>query len=62
MENPKARQAMRWYFDQFLRMSEAANTGFIFDTKTWRGCISWAAKLGQCETELLALSQNAVEF
>ena len=62
MENPKVRQAMRRYFDQFLRMAEAANTGFIFDTNTWLGCISWAAKLGQCEPELLALSQNAVEF
>jgi S-methylmethionine-dependent homocysteine/selenocysteine methylase len=62
MENPKARQAMLRYFDQFLRMAEVANTEFIFDTNTWLGCISWAAKLVQCETEFLALSQNAVEF
>ena len=53
---------MRRYFDQFLQIADAANTGFILDTNTWRGCTSWAAKLGQSETELLALSQNAVEF
>jgi homocysteine S-methyltransferase len=62
MEDPKARQAMRRYFDQFLQMAETANTGFILDANTWRGCTSWAPKLGQSEAELLALSQNAVEF
>lgn len=62
MEDPKARKAMQRYFDGFLHMAAAAETGFILDTNTWRGCTAWAAKLGRSEDELLLLSEMAVEF
>lgn len=62
MDNEAARQAMRNYFDGFLRMAEASGTGFVLDTNTWRGCPLWASKLNLSETELLRLSGNAVNF
>ena len=38
MDDADARQAMQRYFDEFLGMAEAAQTGFVLDTNTWRGC------------------------
>lgn len=62
MDDEKARQAMRGYFDEFLAMAQAARTGFVLDTNTWRGCVEWAPKLGISARELLRLSTEAVEF
>ncbi len=60
MDNAKARHAMQHYFDRFLGMAAAANVGFVLDTNTWRGCVSWAEKLGTTQDDLLRLSRDAV--
>ena len=62
MDDDPARQAMRAYFDGFLAMAESAQTGFVLDTVTWRGCTQWATKLDVTEDELLRLSTEAVRF
>lgn len=62
MKNEAARTAMREYFDGFLEMAEAARTGFLLDTNTWRGCTNWAAQLGLSPEEMLSLSRDAVTF
>lgn len=62
MDDDPARQAMREYFDGFLAMAGRAQTGFVLDTVTWRGCTEWAQKLGVTEDELLRLSTEAVRF
>jgi homocysteine S-methyltransferase len=53
---------MRGYFDDFLAMAEAAKTGFVLDTVSWRGCVEWAPKLGLSQEGLLRLSTEAVRF
>jgi homocysteine S-methyltransferase len=62
MDDEAAREKMRAYFERFLLMAEAAQTGYILDTNTWRGCTRWASKLGLSQTELLRLSKDAVTF
>ncbi|GGC04856.1 homocysteine S-methyltransferase [Novosphingobium endophyticum] len=62
MDDNRARQAMRSYFDGFLAIAEEARTGFVLDTNTWRGCIEWAPKLRLTPDELLRLSSEAVRF
>ena len=62
MDDEVARQAMRRYFDGFLNMAAAAQTGFVLDTNTWRGCSHWGPKLNRSETEMLRLSSDAVSF
>ena len=62
MDDARARQAMRRYFDEFLAMAQGARTGFVLDTVTWRGCIEWAPKLGLETEHLLRLSIDAVRF
>lgn len=62
LDDDAAREAMRRYFDGFLRMAAAAESGFVLDTNTWRGCPHWGAKLGRSEAEMLKLSSDAVKF
>lgn len=61
-EDEAARAALNGYFDDFLRMAEAAETGFVLDTNTWRGCTVWAPKLGVSAEELLRLNRQSVAF
>ncbi len=62
MDDEQARQAMRRYFDGFFRMAAAAQTGFVLDTNTWRGCTHWGAKLNRSQSQMLQLSWDAVNF
>jgi len=62
MDDDKARQAMRQYFDRFIGMAVEADVGFVLDTNTWRGCVNWASKLGTTPDDLLRLSRDAVDF
>lgn len=62
MDDDRARQALRGYFDDFLAMAEKARTGFVLDTNSWRGCVEWAPKLGISADELLRLSTEAANF
>ena len=62
MNDDAALKAMERYFGEFLEMAEAAETGYVLDTNTWRGCTRWAAQLNVSPDELLALSRKAVLF
>lgn len=62
MNDENAREAMRRYFDRFLGLAETAGTGFVLDTNTWRGCVSWAPKLAKSSDELRQLTVDAVTF
>lgn len=62
MDDDAALSAMRRYFDGFLSMAADAQTGFVLDTNTWRGCVGWAPKLNRSPDELLRLSSKAVTF
>ncbi len=62
MNDPDARQALMSYFERFLATAQTAQTGFILDTVTWRGCVEWAPKLGVSAAELVQLSRDAVSF
>lgn len=62
MRDEKARSAMCHYFDRFLSLAEKEKRGYVLDTNTWRGCISWAEKLGLDQAELLDLSREAIAF
>ena len=62
IDEDRAKEAMRTYFDGFLAMAEQAVTGFVLDTCTWRGCTIWADKLGLQDDALLRLNIEAVRF
>lgn len=62
MDQTVAQEAMRRYFEEFLKMAETGKTGFVLDTNTWRGCTKWSAQLGLSSQELLDLNRKAVAF
>ena len=62
LDDPKARQAMRAYFDRFLSAAAAAETGFVLDTNTWRGGAHWAPKLGRSVEDMMRLNTASVVF
>ncbi|MFN2100773.1 homocysteine S-methyltransferase family protein [Altererythrobacter sp. MF3-039] len=62
IDDLEAEAAMRRYFGEFLKLAEQAVSGFVLDTNSWRGCVSWAEKLGFGEQELLDLSRKSVRF
>jgi homocysteine S-methyltransferase len=62
LDDPAARVAMDRYFDGFLTMAAQADTGFVLDTNSWRGCIEWAPKLGRSAAEMERLNRDAVTF
>ena len=62
MNKPAFRSALRAYFDRFLALAEAAGTGYVLDTNTWRGGVAWAEELDMSDTDLLELSCEAVKF
>ncbi|WP_156839410.1 homocysteine S-methyltransferase family protein [Novosphingobium aquimarinum] len=57
-----AREAMERYFEGFLAIAEAEGRGFVLDTCTWRGCTTWAERLGMSREALLDLSREAAQF
>lgn len=62
MDDERARERMQAYFERFLGMAETAGTGYILDTNTWRGAVTWADALGRTGDEMLRLSRDAVTF
>jgi len=62
VENADAAQALQRYFEEFLAMAQAADTGFVLDTNTWRGAECWAEALGLTGAQLLRLNEKAVDF
>jgi len=62
VDEPMARAAMERYFDRFLAMAEKAGTGYVLDANTWRGCDTWAPRLGRTEADMARLNRDAVRF
>ena len=62
MDDAEARTALRGYFGEFLALANQAETGFVLDTNSWRGCTNWAPKLGLTAADLLRLNMESVRF
>lgn len=62
LDDPAARAKMREYQNRFLGMAAAADTGYVLDTNTWRGCVSWAEVLGMTQGEFLQLTVDAIDL
>ncbi len=56
------REALRRYYDGFIEIAGAHDTGFTFDTPTWRASNGWGEKLGFSPREIADVNREAVEF
>jgi S-methylmethionine-dependent homocysteine/selenocysteine methylase len=62
LPDAKGRAALARYFEGFLELAKAQNTGFILDTVTWKAHRHWADKLGASEAELRDANEDCVRF
>jgi homocysteine S-methyltransferase len=53
---------LRDYYLTYAEMAQAAGTGFILESPTWRASPDWAAKLGYGADELAALNRRAIDL
>jgi len=62
LPDPVGREAMARYFNGFLQLAKAYDTGFILDSQTWKAHMHWADDLGATGPELKAANRHSIEF
>jgi S-methylmethionine-dependent homocysteine/selenocysteine methylase len=53
-------EALRRYFEPYVRVARERNVGIVLETPTWRANPDWAARLGHSADELHELNRRAV--
>lgn len=62
LPTPHGRPALTRYFEGFLELAKARNTGFVLDSVTWKAHAHWAKSLGADAAELRAANEEAIRF
>lgn len=62
LDRAEGRAALARYFESFLALARAAETGFVLDTATWRANMGWAGALGLDAARIAAANRQAVTF
>lgn len=62
LETDEGRVALDRYYNRYIKLAKAAETGFVLDTATWRSGAFWAEALGRAETDMADVSRTAVQF
>ena len=62
LSNQIGRAALMRYFEAFLDLANAYDTGFILGTPTWKAHRHWAKRLGTNEAELKVVNEESVRF
>ncbi|MEO1328297.1 MAG: homocysteine S-methyltransferase family protein [Pseudomonadota bacterium] len=62
LPDPEGREALRRYFEGFLRLARELQVGFILDTTTWKAHRHWSADLGESAAELAEINRRSVAF
>jgi S-methylmethionine-dependent homocysteine/selenocysteine methylase len=62
LSNQIGRAALMRYFEAFLDLANAYDTGFILGAPTWKAHRYWAKRLGTNEAELKVVNEEGVRF
>src|ERR1044072_9469062 len=54
--------ALRGYFEPYLRIARERGVGIVLETATWRANPDWCARLGLGPEQLAELNRRAVEL
>lgn len=54
--------ALRKYFSRFMAIASEYNTGFVFESPTWRSSPEWGAVLGYDSAALAQANRRAIEL
>jgi S-methylmethionine-dependent homocysteine/selenocysteine methylase len=55
-------EALRRYFEPYVRMAAGRGLGIVLETATWRASPDWAARLGHAPAQLAELNRRSVEL
>ena len=53
-------EALRRYFEPYVRIARDAGVGIVLETPTWRASPDWAERLGHSSADLAGLNRRAV--
>ena len=62
LDSERGRNALRDYFDRYVKMAIAAGEGFILESPTWRANPDWAEKAGYGRDALARLNRAAIDL
>lgn len=61
IEGDRGRDYVTAYFDRFFGMAQAAGTGLVLDTLTWRANAPWLERMGRGD-QVVPVNRDAVAF
>lgn len=62
LNTQEGRDALKSYYEEYLKIARAKNLPFLLETPTWRANSDWGKKLGYSDLELFEVNQLAVSF
>lgn len=62
LDSEAGRAALTRYFEGFVRLARAAETGLVLDTVTWRAGTTWGAVMGHDAEAIRRINHEAVNF
>ncbi len=62
LDSDDGRSRIAGYFTPYFDLAEAAGTGFVLDTPTWRANSDWGTRLGYDAAALAAANRRSVDF
>jgi homocysteine S-methyltransferase len=54
------REALRRYFERYVKIAASAGQGFVLESPTWRASSDWGDKLGYSQAALVAANTDAI--
>jgi S-methylmethionine-dependent homocysteine/selenocysteine methylase len=60
LDDKRGREALRAYFDRYIRTAIGTGAGFILESPTWRANPDWGRKLGYDATALERIDREAI--
>jgi S-methylmethionine-dependent homocysteine/selenocysteine methylase len=62
LDDAEGREILVRWFERFIALARAGDTGFVLDTVTWRANMGWAGPLGLDEAGVRQVNAEAVAF
>jgi len=62
LDRPNGEEVFASYFEDYIQLASARQTGLILDTPTWRANRDWGIKLGYDPARLMELNRRAVKM
>lgn len=60
VDDPRGREVLVGYYEDFARIAAAAGVGLLLETPTWRASRDWGVRIGYDEGALAAVNRAAV--